>query len=200
MRIAQVAAAVAAALLGQIAGASAGPIALGQWYTFGFAGVGSPLASTCKTTCENGIDPPSIALPSDAPWTITLPAAGQLIVTDAFVPGDRFSLFDNGGLLGDTSVPVIDQTSSCDNDISACLAFVEISKGIFALGAGDHSLSGTAIQSPFGGGVGYFEVSLVPEPATAALIALPLIVLGGIRLSARAGGSWGEGGAERGSP
>jgi hypothetical protein len=158
---------------------SAGPITTDQWYTFGFDGVGSALFA-CPATCENGVHPPSIALPSDPPWTITLPTAGQLIVTDAFVPGDQFSLFDNGVLLGDTSTPVIDQTASCFNDISACLGFSDISKGVFALAAGNHAFSGTAIQSPIGGGVAYLEVRLVPEPATAALLALPLIALGAL--------------------
>jgi len=178
MRLAYIALASAAAFFGQIAGASAGPITVGQWYTFGFGTTGSPLSSTCLSTCENGIHPPSVALPSDSPWTFTLPTRGELIVTDAFLPGDQFSLSDHGTFIGDTSTPVIDYNKTCSNDISACLAFSEISKGTFALAAGDHAITGTVIQSPFDGGVGYFEVRAVPEPATMSLLAASLVALG----------------------
>jgi hypothetical protein len=111
------------------------------------------------------------------PWTFSLSTSATLIVTDAFVPGDQFRLFDNGSVLGDTSLPVNDVFGSCDNNISACLADPEISKGEFVLAAGAHALSGTVVQSPFDGGVGYFEVSTIPEPATAALLGIVLPVL-----------------------
>lgn len=186
MRPAYIALAAAAAFFGHVAGASAGPITVGQWYTFGFGTTGSALSSSCLTTCENGIHPPSIALPSDSPWTFTLPTGGEFIVTDAFMPGDQFSLFDHGTSIGDTSTPVIDHESSCFNDISACLAFSEISKGTFALTAGDHAITGTVIQSPFDGGVGYFQVRAVPEPATMSLLAASLVALGMISYRRRA--------------
>ena len=112
----------------------------------------------------------------------TFSGAVTVNVTDAFVSGDRFQLYDNGSLVGTTSqlngtVPWTDNP-----DVAFAGLF---SKGSFALGAGSHSLVLKNIQIPFNldsgaaflrvvgndGGVG---VASVPEPGTLALLGIGL--------------------------
>lgn len=151
--------------------ASAAPVLVNQWYNFTFAGVGSSLAA--GGLAGVGTNPASILAP-DAPWTFTLGSAGTLTLLDGFNSGDQFSLADFGTGIGSTSAPIAGQ--DCGSDITACLGNAAISKGTFALGAGNHSISGTTLLSPFGGGAGFFRVTervgAVPEPATWALMLL----------------------------
>ena len=162
--------AILAAGLSAASVAHADPISVGQWHTFGFDGtVGSALYS-CGN-CTNGVNPPSTQIPA-APWTFTLGASGgTLVVTDAFLAGDQFEMFDFGSTLGLTSVP---GGGGCGNDITACLANPNVSKGSFLLGAGSHSITGILAAS-FSAGAGYLIVNEavapgVPEPATWALM------------------------------
>src|SRR5690242_16095605 len=67
--------------LGAATSATDTPIALDQWYTFGFFDVGSSFASGAGFVL--GTDPASIAAP-DPPWTFTLPSGGTLTVVDGF--------------------------------------------------------------------------------------------------------------------
>jgi hypothetical protein len=149
--------------------ASASPIVSNQWYAFCFGSVGSALSGGSGGCVSNGVDPPSILAPTPA-WTITLPTGGELIVTDAFLPGDRFELSNNGVTLGDTSVPTTHGTT-CTNDITACLTDSDFSSGIFVLPAGFDTITGVALVSPFVSGGAYFEVTQAaqPMPETASL-------------------------------
>jgi len=150
------------------------PIALDQWYTFGFFDVGSSFASGAGFVL--GTDPASIVAP-DPPWTFTLPSGGTLTVVDGFLSGDQFDITDSGASLGNTSVPI--PGADCGNDITACLNNPDMSKGVFALGAGSHAIDGTVILSPFGAGAAFFEVTStsVPEPASLALLGTSLLGL-----------------------
>lgn len=164
-------AATAAALLVFVPqSASADPILLDQWYTFGFGGTGSSLVSGAAAIL--GTNPVSIAAP-DPSWTFTLAQAGSLTVIDGFNSGDQFEITNFGIAIGITSAPVLE--SNCGNDITACLNNAAMSQGTFNLGAGNYSIGGTATASPFGGGAGFFRVSSVapvPEPATWAMMLL----------------------------
>lgn len=141
--------------------ASAADIVVNQWYTFGFGGVDSDLVGGAGFV--TGVNPLSIAAP-DGPWTFTLAGPGTLTLLDGFNYGDQFEVSDFGGVIGSTSAP--GAGGSCGSDITLCLNTPESSKGVFALGAGGHSITGTALLSPFGGGAGFFVVqeSAVPEP------------------------------------
>src|SRR5690606_35581913 len=108
------------------------------WYTFGFEGVGTDLVSSDGFTL--GTNPASIDTP-DGPWTFTLAAPGTLTVLDGFLSTDRFELFDNLVSIGTTSAPI--DGGTCGSDISCALGDSRYSSGIFALAAGDHSLTGT---------------------------------------------------------
>jgi hypothetical protein len=158
------AAAVLALGVGQ---ASAAPIAVDSgWYEFGFGGVGSTGGSSLGFV-------PTIPVSQDpgaSPWTFSGPAT--ITVNDMFNAGDRFEVFDGAVSLGLSSVP--GSQANCGSTIATCLAEAEMSRGIFNVGAGAHSLSIKLVDSPFGGGAAIFRVDSVPEPASMALLGLGL--------------------------
>ena len=170
--------AIAAASLALASTANAAPILVGQWYTFGFNGVGSALVN--GTGFVLGTNPAAPAAP-DAPWTFTLATAGALTVVDGFDSGDRFTMSDFGTAIGSTSAPTAG--SNCGNDITLCQATANISKGTFNLAAGAHSITGVASLSPFGSGAGFFivrpAVAAVPEASTWALMLVGFGAVGG---------------------
>lgn len=159
--------------------AFAGPIVVDTYYEFGFTDAG-----TSATGCDPD-DPagpfciPSSGTPTtflDAPaWTFTSGATGStLSVTDAFLSGDRFQIFDFGASIGLTSMFVAD--TDCGDDPVPCLADPGMSHGVFALASGAHSLTIVPVLSD-GGGSGYLFLQdgggpqAVPEPATLILFA-----------------------------
>jgi hypothetical protein len=152
--------------------ASAGPITTGTWYTFSFAGTGSPLSLSPSIPTN----PVSQAAP--APWTITLSGAANLTITDLETSGDYFTLYDNGVLLGTSDPGVPNATNACYIDISCALADSNYGKGTFLLGAGDHSITGI-FEGVIGAGDGAFMIAAAPtpapEPATLAIFGAGLI-------------------------
>lgn len=158
--------------------AAAAPIVLNQWYNFGFGGVGAGLTDGGGTI--NGINPASVDAPA-TPWTFTLSSPGTLYVTDGFLSGDQFEITDFGGVIGATSAP---GNGNCGNNITNCWNDATMSKGTFALAAGNHSISGTVLLSPFGSGAGFFQVvgrggGAVPEPGTWLMMIGGFAVMGG---------------------
>jgi hypothetical protein len=166
----------AALCLGLIAlAASATPIAVGQWYEFGFTGTGGDPLITGAGTVPGLL---SIQV-GDPPWTFTCAAACELTVTDGFQAVDQFEFFDFGVSLGSTSAPSGDPAHNCGNDELGCLADPQMSHGAFLLAAGGHSITGThLIGVP---GAAFFIVSAVPEPGALMLIGVGLLVLIGMR-------------------
>ena len=159
--------------------AATSAIALDQWYTFAFGGAGSSFLSGSSAT-GLGTNPTSIAAPDPA-WTFTLPSSGgELIVVDGGLSGDSFNVTDFGTSIGNTSTPTLG--SFCNLDITACRSNPAFSQGTFSLAVGAHSINGTAIMSPFGGGAAFFEVATsaapVPEPASLAVLGSGLLALG----------------------
>jgi YVTN family beta-propeller protein len=177
-RAANAAIAVAALALTLNTPAIGSPIALGVFGEFGFTTVGTP-ATGCDPAdpagpfCIPSSGTPTIFLGAP-PWTFVAPTGGAILtVTDAFVAGDRFQIFDFGASIGLTSVP--SGTANCGSDPVVCLNTPGISSGTFLLAAGNHSLTLTATLSPMNGGAGYLRAdAAVPEPVSWTLFAAGL--------------------------
>jgi hypothetical protein len=172
-KVLQFAAALCFGLIAAVA--SAVPIAVGQWYEFGFTGTGGDALITGAGTVPGVL---SIQV-GDPPWTFTCATTCELTVTDGFQAIDQFQFFDFGASLGDTSAPSGDPAHNCGNDELGCLADPQMSHGMFLLAAGDHSITGTHLLGM--PGAAFFIVSAVPEPGSLMLIGVGLLALVGIR-------------------
>lgn len=146
----------------------------GPWYEFAYLDPGSA-AFACAGACEASSSGNSIEA-GDPAWTFTTSAPVFVTITDAFFSGNSFELFDSGTLIGST--PFVDLGYACGDDPAICALDPNFSHAVFSLGAGDHSLSIDALDSPFGGGAAYFRVdpqlAAVPEPGTIGLLTLGL--------------------------
>jgi hypothetical protein len=144
-------------------------LAKNQWYTFGFAGVGS--------FAESGVGfvlgANSVAAGDPSTWTFSSSGSFRFLLTDGFVSGDRFELFDGASSLGLTSAPTAG--SNCGNNEVACLADATFSSRAYTLGAGDYDFGITvAANAPnTSGGAAFFRIEdtrAVPEPTSFALL------------------------------
>lgn len=155
--------------------ASASPIVLDQWYTFGFSGGGGdPLISGSGFS----IGILSVAAP-DPSWDFVCASSCTITVTDGFLARDEFELFDSLVSIGTTSPTAGTNAITCGNDELACLANPNFSHGVFLLAAGAHSITGThTLGIP---GAAFFIVAAVPEPAPLLLLGAGLLMLIGMR-------------------
>lgn len=109
-----------------------------------------------------------------------------LAVVDGGFAGDRFQVFDNGSLLGTTSAAVNTYPTSLGTQFDAIFADARFSRGVFALGAGIHNITGllslSAVDNTgnaIDASVGAVRLTaMVPEPGTVALVAAGLGVAG----------------------
>ena len=155
-------------LTGLLAPAHAGVVALDTWYEFSFTDLGTEArgcdpADPQGSFCFESSGTPTLF--ADAPpWTFTALSGANLIVTDAFLSGDQFEVFDFGVLLGQTSVPATDV--DCGDDPEVCLQTAGMSNAQFNLAPGNHSITISYLAGDGFGGAGYFNVQAVPEPST----------------------------------
>ena len=85
----------------------------------------------------------------EGPLALTTTTAGSLDVTDAFVNGDRFQVYDGTTLLGTTSTPTnVGQSHTTDPDVA--FADPQWSSGSFPLGPGEHSVTIRNVAIPPG--------------------------------------------------
>lgn len=162
---------------------SAGQINFNTWYEFSFLDVNTP-AMGCFPADPNAPECiPSSGTPSvfaDAfPWTFTVPSGvsgAVFTVTDVFFHGDAFTI-SGLGLPNQTTPAVPADFVSCGDDPVPCLADPLTSKGVFlSADTGTRSVTITPYASPYGGGVAYFRVDIVPEPASSSLVLAGLVI------------------------
>ncbi len=152
---------------GEVSLVPVGPPFGGKWKEFSFGATGS-FAKGCTPADPAG----SICVASSAgnsefvgapPWTFTAPKSGiVLTVTDAFLNGDRFEVFNGATNIGDT--PAVAKTGSCapgdSSDPEVCVKDPKSSHRVYSLGGSQgYSLTIKAIDtvSP---GAAYFRLDL----------------------------------------
>jgi hypothetical protein len=172
-------------------GAHAGPVGTGIWYQFYFQG--DPATSTVSATgCSDAIctaGPSATTTFADSgPWTFDVgPGGATLNVTDAFLAGDSFEIFNGLGSLGRTPsvLPVPQNPLDCGEDPADCFGTNGISFNSFALPTGSYSLTVSVIESPAMRGSAFFEVlgdtNEIPTPGTLTLMSLALFCLGAVQ-------------------
>jgi hypothetical protein len=167
---------VAALLLATSFKVRADAVDPGFWYEFSFTDVGVE----ARGCFPEDLDPSALdCVPSSAsnsrfapapPWTFTLTAPARITVTDAFLHGDSFDVFDsfNGGpaqLIFSTPLVTADG-AGCGDNPEVCVRDIFASHARFLLDAGRHAITirPTAIADA---GAAYFFI--VPEPGSASL-------------------------------
>jgi hypothetical protein len=132
-----------------------GPVPVdGPWLEFQFGATGSSGAACTGCTPSSA---GNSVFAGNPPWKFSAPSAGaRLTVTDAFLNGDRFEVFDFGVSIGQTSA--VATSGACGDDPEPCSVSPTTSHAIFDLGGGPHELTIKAINSPFNAGAAYFRV------------------------------------------
>ena len=174
-------------LLAQSAALKAGAIPLNRWMEFSFYDVGvqargcfpaDPADSALDCFGSSANNSMFAGAPS---WTFTSASAILLTLTDAFLYGDSFNLYDHGSLVGATP-SVSNNGLGCGDNPAVCSADPLASHRTFLLSPGSHSIDIVA-SATADAGAAYFRADLArgvsaPEPATWILFtfALGLIV------------------------
>lgn len=108
-------------------------------------------------------------------FDFTLTRAAILKVVDAGFAGDRFTIFNDSEVLGQTSIANSSYPDSVGLDFDAAYADANYSRAEFLLGPGSYSINGWLSQSSQADGlninatVGAVSLTAVPLPAAAWL-------------------------------
>ena len=161
-------------------------IELGIWNEFSFTSVGvlaqgcypadpSPTALDCLPSSAGN----SVFAPAPF-WMFTLDSKGLLTVTDAFLHGDAFDVFNGCCALLFLTPAVAADGNGCGDNPQVCLGDPNASHTIFPLDPGSYSISifPYAIADA---GAAYFRVTQLPEPCEWQLVSLGLAVLSAAR-------------------
>ncbi len=129
-----------------------------DWTTLFFTEVGSPILD---------------GLTGDSLFNFTVVGSGLLRITDVLNPGDIFQLTINGAVQAPTSTPGVGPGLITDGDLAFKSGY--LSRGSYLLAAGNYTVTGTVIASPFNAGNAAIRLTTatpgaVPEPATWAMM------------------------------
>jgi hypothetical protein len=134
---------------------------------------------------SGGLEWISLSNGSALSFSLTLAAPAYLTVVDGGFSGDRFQVFDNSTLLGETSAAVNSYPTSVVTNFDAALANPNYSRGTYFLDAGVHNITGLLSLSalddtntPIDATVGAVRVAPVPLPAAGLLFLFGSSVLG----------------------
>ena len=118
-------------------------------------------------------------------FTVAAGNTGTLTVVDAGFSGDRFSVFSNSAALAVTSAAVNNYPNSTF-DFDLALAATNYSRGIYALAAGNYTVTGSLFSSaldefgaPLNSTTGALRVDVAPVAAV-PLPAAALLLLNGL--------------------
>jgi len=153
--------------------AMAGPITFGQWYEFAFDTPGS-FAFGCTPEPSSGACVPSdsgnTTFADPPPWTFTAPTPATFTITDAFLYGDAFNVYDFGTLVLTTPAVAVSRFDGCGSDPDFCLTDSLSSHGSVVLAPGSHSVTIQAYQMAPEIGAAYFERSSSISPSSHSLL------------------------------
>jgi hypothetical protein len=156
----------------------------GPWLKYFFQGPGAD-ASGCAYCGGDSAGENQVFL-DPAPWTLDLAGPAVLKITDAFLKGDNFSVYDFKILK--LTTPSVDLLryygSDCGSSPENCYGAEGVSYGTFDLAVGLHSLTIRVADSPYGQGAAYFRIDRIigtPEPGSMLLVALGIIGIGVLR-------------------
>jgi hypothetical protein len=141
------------------AGATPVPVG-GLWQEFHFLGTGS-FADACGPCIPSSAGNSQFV--GAPPWTFNIGGPGTLTVTDAFLRGDVFEVFDFGVSLATTSAVPTDAGCSSSDPV-VCLGVN--SSRVYALAPGPHSITIQMVASPYGSGAAYFLPQARPFAGT----------------------------------
>jgi hypothetical protein len=121
-------------------------------------------------------------------FAFTITDSTALRITDGFNDGDQFQVTlndstTNSSLTTDTSTPIFDGNNIFDNWSSVFVdptLGAEFSHITFNLDPGTYTLTGIAIQSPFGAGAAAIELGALPPVPEPAIWAMMLVGFGGM--------------------
>jgi hypothetical protein len=101
-------------------------------------------------------------------WRFNDSTSTVLTIADIQFPGDTFSVFENGKLIGTTNsvTPISDSFCSTPDE---CLANSHYSHGEFTFAPGPNSITIKVASSPFGAGDVAFRLDPAPPDRTSGL-------------------------------
>jgi hypothetical protein len=155
------------------------------WFEFSFS---EP--NTMVKGCPHVDEPFFNCLPSkgtptnfatDPPWAFDCPLKGcRLTVTDAFLFGDSFQIFDHitgvPVLIGTTPTVQESDEEGCGDDPKVCIQDSRVSSGIFSLEAGPHLISMT-VDPMVSEGAAYFKIESHDGPIAGNLLSINHLTL-----------------------
>jgi hypothetical protein len=154
-----------------------------QWYEFSFIDAATPALgcypadmSPAALNCLPSAGNDSVFAPTP-PWNFNVNALGGVLeVTDAFLYGDAFYVFDNNNFIFATPV-VLYTGAGCLSDPEVCILDPNSSHAAFGLGPGMHSITIMPYQVPYAAGSAYFELVETPTPEPNELLPSVVTVL-----------------------
>lgn len=145
------------------------------WFEFSFIDTNNDVRGCLPSDpvgffgCMNSTGTPT-QFASSPPWTFECPSRGcWLTVTDAFLYGDVFEVFDNSKSIGTTPNAAADPENGCGNDPEVCLLDSSSSSKMFSLGDGTHSIT-MRPKLIVDEGAAYFKIEIPGRPVVGSIL------------------------------